>query len=140
VFIEYKNSFQYLLDPITQDYFPGLTVRILKPGSAHTGIDLDVHFDSGASRSLLNGEIIVPALELDLFSGPVQRYLPVSGVGLEGRIHKVEIFHPDLGSFSLDLVSARFRYAGIFSEGIFFNLIQIGFRERHQTLHIRSEP
>jgi len=140
VLTDYNHSFEYLLDPLTENSFPGLTVRILKPGSLDAGVDLDVHFDSGASRSLLNGEIVVPALGLDLFSGPPQRYESVSGAGLEGRIHKVEIFHPDLGSFPIDVgistASIRWNILG----RDFFNLVQIGFRERFQTLHIRTEP
>jgi hypothetical protein len=31
---------------------------------------LDVHFDTGASRSLLNGDLVVPALGLDVLITP----------------------------------------------------------------------
>jgi hypothetical protein len=101
---------------------------------------LNVHFDSGASRSLLNGEIVVPALGLDLFSGPTQRYNPVTGSGLEGRLHKVEIFHPDLGSFVLDVGISTVPIRRNILGRDFFDLVQIGFREHHQTLFITPEP
>ncbi|HXR35536.1 MAG TPA: hypothetical protein VN754_06285 [Candidatus Binataceae bacterium] len=138
--LEDAYSFSYLFDPVTQDYFPGLIVRVLKPGSPDSGVDLNVHFDSGASRSLLNGEIVVPALGLDLFSGPTQRYNPVTGSGLEGRLHKVEIFHPDLGSFVLDVGISTVPIRRNILGRDFFDLVQIGFREHHQTLFITPEP
>jgi hypothetical protein len=49
-----------------------MTLRIQRVGSPEIGVD--AHFDTGASRSLLNGDIVVPALGLDVFSEPIQRY------------------------------------------------------------------
>lgn len=115
-------------------------MRIERPGSPDVGVDLDVHFDSGASRSLLNGDVIVPALGLDVFSGPMQRYESVAGGLIEARIHALEIFHPQLGSFRLEAgISTVSIRRNIFGRD-FFNLIQIGFQERHQTFLIRTEP
>jgi hypothetical protein len=91
-------------------------------------------------RSLLNGEIVVPALGLELFSGPTQRYNPVTGSGLAGRLHKVEIFYPDLDSFVLDVGISTVPIRRNILGRDFFNLIQIGFRERHKMLLITVEP
>jgi hypothetical protein len=140
VLIGYTLSFEYLVDPISGDRYPGLTVRISLPGSSDSGVDLDVHLDSGADRSLLNGEIIVPALELDLLSGPVRRYEPIAGALLEARIHKISIFHPDLGLFLFDVgISTASLRRNILGRD-FFNLVQIGFREHHQTIFVTPEP
>ena len=118
---------------------PQIPVRISNPSLPGRAVDVDVHFDSGAERSLFNGDF-ASALEIDLFGGPDQPYESLSGNRISGRLHGIKIFHPQLGEFPLVVgFSTQPIHRNILGRD-FFNLIQIGFRERYLSFLIDPKP
>ena len=79
-------------------------------------------------------------LGLNLYSGPRKVYGSTAGESIEGRLHKVRLSHPDLGDFDLEIGFST----GVIRRNLlgrdFFNLIQIGFRERYHTYYLTPSP
>lgn len=119
--------------------FPALVVRIASPNFPLQSVEIDAYFDSGAEGTLIDGRH-ARAIGLELLAGQVKRYKSTMGTSLEARLHPISLSHPDLGAFQL--------IAGFSTDGItrnllgrdFFNLIQVGFRERHQVFYIEPNP
>lgn len=136
--VSYEYRFEYPRNP-EGNPFPILQLRVLNPSDPEKGLDIDAYLDSGAEYSLLNGWIAV-LLGLDLFSGSERKYGPIAGPIITGRVHRVRLSHPILGDFDMDI--------GFSTDGInrdvlgrdFFNLIQIGFRERQLTFYVSPRP
>lgn len=134
--VSYTHQFNYLYGT-NQRPFPGLVLQILGPGQL--ALETDAFLDSGTERSLFDGWIAT-ALGIDLLSGRQILYRSTAGREVEGRLHQVQLLHPDLGRFRMEV--------GFSTEPIrrnllgrdFFNLIQIGFQERHFTFYITPTP
>jgi hypothetical protein len=136
--VSYTHQLNYLYGP-DQRPFPGLVLQLLGLGHPQQALETDAYLDSGAERSLFDGWIAT-ALGVDLLSGRRILYRSTAGREVEGRLHQVELSHPDLGTFQLEV--------GFSTEPIrrnllgrdFFNLIQIGFRERHFVFYVTPTP
>lgn len=119
--------------------FPGLIVAVEKPGNSSSSVEVRAELDSGAEYSLFDGEIAA-AIGLDLYSGKLFTFDTTTGATIDARILQVTLRHADLGTFDLPL---RFSTSKILRDVLgrdFFNLIQIGFRERHLTVYLNATP
>lgn len=135
--VRYSHRFNYR--EIQKSSFPILQFRVSNPLQAELGVDIDAYLDSGAQYSLLSGWIAT-SLGLDLYSGRQRWYGTTAGHRIEGRVHQIRLSHPGLGSFDIGV--------GLSTEEIrrdllgrdFFNLVQIGFRERQLEYYMTPSP
>src|SRR3990172_4793328 len=96
----YSHQFNYR--EVNGKSFPILQLRISNPQQPELGIDIDTYIDSGAEYSILNGWIAT-SLGIALLSGEPRWFGTTIGNRIEGRRHRVRLFHPDLGSFDLEV-------------------------------------
>ena len=136
--VSYSRRFNYLYD-LQNQRFPGLPLRISSPNHPEQELDIDAGLDSGAQRSLFNGEI-GRVLGLDLFSGREVAYVSTTGVSVIARMHPVSLSHPALGRFRLEVGFSTTHIRRNLLGRDLFNLIQIGFRERHLTFYVTPTP
>ncbi len=136
--VSYEHQFDYFHDQ-RGERFPALQIRIATPGNPEQALDIDAYIDSGAERSLLDGSI-GRALGLDLFAGRQIPYVSTIGVRMEGWLHRVRLSHPDLGYFELEVGFSTGTIRRNLLGRDFFNLIQIGFRERHLAFYVTPTP
>ncbi|MBI3300886.1 MAG: hypothetical protein HYZ72_02245 [Deltaproteobacteria bacterium] len=116
-----------------------LVLQMASPDHPEQALDIDAYLDSGAQRSLFDGGIGT-ALGLDLFSGPEIRYVSIAGTGLAARLHQVRLAHPALGSFELEVGFSTVPISRNLLGRDFFNLVQIGFRERYLVFYVTPTP
>jgi hypothetical protein len=64
----------------------------------------------------------------------------VKGAGVEARLHWVRLSHPELGDFDLEIGFTESPISRNLLGRDFFNLIQIGFRERYLTFYATPTP
>ena len=138
--VEYGHSFPYLFDQATRKSFPGLQFDLSLPGNFHVTAYTRAHLDTGAELSLFDGALVVPTLGIDLMAGPEVALNSAGTFALSARIHRLEISHPMLGSFTLDAAISTVPIARNLLGRDFFEHIQIGFREFHHTFHIATGP
>jgi len=136
--VEYKYRFPYPLDP-QGDPSPILQLRVFNPSNTFSGLDIDTHLDSGAEYSLLNGWI-ARTLGFDLLSGNLRTYGPLVGPTIAGRVHRVRLSHPELGNFDMEMGFSTVEIHREILGRDFFNLTQIGFRERQLTYYLSTVP
>lgn len=136
--VEYDHQIPYAYDA-DGHRSPRLSLRIAKAEEPDVTIDIDAYLDSGAERTLFSGRIGA-ALGIDVVRGPELVFQTATGAGLVATLHQVRIEHPELGSFSLEVAfSTADLYRNLLGRD-FFNLIQVGFRERYLALYFRSTP
>jgi len=79
-------------------------------------------------------------LGIDILAGPRLVLQTTLGNRLEATLHPVRFMHPDLGSFTLEVgFSSTDIHRNLLGRD-FFNLAQIGFRERFLTLYVTPAP
>ena len=83
---------------------------------------------------------MVGALGIDLMAGPEILLASSGGFSLTGRIHRIEILHPDLGRFTLDAAISTVPIRRNLLGRDFFQHIQLGLRELHHTFMITAAP
>jgi len=136
--IAYDHQFEYAHD-LDGERYPRLDLQIAKVTEPELSIDINAHLDSGATRSLFSGRIGV-ALGIDILTGPRVVFQATTGGILTARFHPVRLAHPDLGSFDLEVGFSTTNIRRNLLGRDFFDLAQIGFRERHLTFYVTSAP
>jgi hypothetical protein len=136
--ITYTYQFQYTYDP-KGDPFPILPVRVLSTASPGLVVEVDAYLDSGAERSLFSGTLAIP-LGIDLLRGRRIAYFSAGGMRMDAFLHPVTIRHPELGQFDLEVGFSSVALARNLLGRDFFNLVQVGFRERQLVFYITPEP
>ena len=134
--VEYSHEFQYTDMEI--DRFPVLQFQVQSPGGGEA-VDVDAYLDSGARYSLFEGSML-SSISLDLMEGQPRPYYPVSGLPIEGRIHRVRLIHDRLGTFELDIGFSTGEISRNLLGRDFFDKIQIGFREHSVKFFIEVTP
>jgi len=138
--VEYVHSFPYSVDQFSGKSFPGLKFGVSLPESAHVELYINAYLDSGAEVSLFDGAPLVATLGIDLMVGREIRLDSARGFALGARIHRLSLWHPDLGRFTLDAAISTVPIMRNLLGRDFFQQIQIGFREFHQTFLIATAP
>ncbi len=134
----YDHEFEYPYDEVGRRA-PRLTFRAYAREDAETALDVEAYLDSGAEKSLFNGEI-GRTLGIDILAGKRITYQAAIGGHLSATIHPVRLVHDDLGVFHLDVGFTSGEISRNLLGRDFFNLIQIGFRERHLAFYIKPVP
>jgi hypothetical protein len=132
-------SFRYNYRAVSEDSFPLVMLRISNPSRQDISLDVDAYLDSGSQRSLFNGWR-ARVLGLDLLEGETKHYSSTTGSSIEAKLHTIHVHHDDLGDFELEV---GFSLVGIQREllgRVFFNLTQIGFREKQLQYYLTPTP
>ena len=135
--VSYGHDFPYITDT-RGNRFPALLLGIQVPQSDET-VDLDAYLDTGASTSLFDGSLL-RAIGVDLWTGEPSRYEGTSGTIVEARVHPVELVHDTLGVFRLRVGFSLGTIKRNLLGRDFFDLTQIGFREREQKFFVEPTP
>jgi len=138
--VAYTHSFAYLSDRDSGKLFSGLRLAISSPEKRVRTVDTVAQLDTGSDFSIFDGQLLVGALGIDLMDGPVILLASSGGFSITGRIHPIEILHPDLGRFTLDAAISTVPIRRNLLGHDFFQRIQIGFREFHRTFLITAAP
>lgn len=136
--VRYDNEFPYSYD-LNGERFPRLTIRLTNPASPDEAVDVDAYLDSGAQRSLFDGRI-GRAIGIDLLTGKERQYESTTGSSIAGMLHRVRLAHADLGLFDLELGFSTVHIKRNLLGRDFFDLVQIGFRERRLAFYVTPRP
>lgn len=98
-----------------------------------------MYLDCGAERSLFSGTLAAP-LGIDLLQGRRIAYFSAGGMRMDAFLHAVQIQHPELGQFDLEVGFSSVSLARNLLGRDFFNLVQLGFREHHLVFYVTPEP
>jgi len=135
--VQYEHALDYVDTP--RGPVPALVVLVSAPSGTGRKFETIAHLDTGAERSLFDGDICVN-LGLSLFSGRKRKFNFTGGGGPQGWEHSVAISHPALGSFDLEVSFSGGPITRNLLGRDFMNLIQIGFRERLQSFYVTVQP
>ena len=137
--VQYGLEFNYRI--YQDEAFPMLTIELRNPGTGDS-VDQDAFLDSGASRSVFMGQVAA-MLGLDLLTGQPWAFETNTGQPVQARIHPVEIALSDGGAARLLRLEMAFSMVDIRRNLLgrdFFNLAQVGFRERYGQFFLEPEP
>ena len=111
------------------------TVEIRHPSDPAIAVEQDAFLDSGASRSMFRGEI--PAmLGLNLLAGAPWSFETATGETIQARVHPVQLVLPATEDqpapmpMTLNVAFALGNVRRNLLGRDFFDLVQLGFRER----------
>jgi hypothetical protein len=135
--VEYQHQIEYAYDRKGKR-FPRLDFR-MSTSSLTDAVDVEAYLDNGCEYTLFNGWLGA-SLGLDLLSGRRRRFQSASGSFLEAAVHSVHLVHDDLGVFELEVAFSLTEIQRCLLGRDFFNLAQIGFRERYQYFFVTPEP
>ena len=85
-------------------------------------------------------ELVEPIMLRPVFAGKRIEYHSAIGGRLSATIHPIRLVHDDIGEFHLDVGFTSSAISRSLLGRDFFNLIQIGFRERHLTFYVDPSP
>lgn len=136
--VTYTHQHDYLYESRDRR-FPGLVIQVQNPDAPDRPVEVRAHLDSGAEYSLFNGWI-AHTIGLDLYSGLERIYASTTGDTVQARVHRVNLVHPELGTLDLNIGFSTDPIRRNLLGRDFFNLIQIGFRERHLVYYITPTP
>lgn len=102
-------------------------------------MDTDAYLDSGAELSLFNGDLLA-ALEIELINDKPKSYSPTVGNSITGYLHEVRLTVPDIDDFNLEIGFSDVQIRRNLLGRDFFNLVQIGFRERQLEYYLTPVP
>jgi hypothetical protein len=137
--VRYDHELPYAYDEVTGERFPRLTFCLSAPDDPSRAVDVDAFLDSGAQCSLFDGRL-AKAIGVDPLSGPEKTFASATGGSISATLHRVRIEHTLLGAFDLDVGFSSSHIRRNLLGRDFFNLVQLGFRERHLTLFVTATP
>jgi hypothetical protein len=138
--VTYDHSFTYSIDKSSGKSFPGLEFRVSFPEVVDRAIDVKAYLDTGAELSVFDGALLVPRLGIDLMAGREVRLNAAAGFAISARTHRLVLSHAQLGKFTLDAAISTVPISHNLLGRDFFQHLQIGFREFHQTFLVANAP
>jgi hypothetical protein len=118
---------------------PVLTVTVSGLENAEKAIDIEAYFDSGTSTSLFNGSFLT-GLGMQLINERKMVFRSTAGTSVEAYLHRVRLTLPEVGDFDLDVAFSNGQIVRNLLGRDFFNLVQIGFRERQLEYYLNPRP
>lgn len=118
---------------------PILQVGLQALNAATEPVEVDAYLDSGAFASLFDGSYLL-GIGLNLLGGRRRVYSTTGGHHIEARVHRIRLFHEELGNFELEVGFSMGDIRRNLLGRDFFNLIHLGFRERHSKFFITATP
>ena len=137
VTVEYSHRFYYR--EMIEGQSPVLTATMSSLEGGEGSIDIDAYLNSGASTSLFNGSFL-SALGIPLINDRRKLFASTAGNSVEAYIHRVRLTLPELGAFDLDIGFSNTQIIRNLLGRDFFNLVQIGFRERQSEYYLDPRP
>ena len=136
--VEYLHRFNYR--EIESRETPLLQLRLVYPSGSNNGIDFDVHLDSGCEGSLFNGYLL-QVLGGTVMNNNKKRYGSTVGDGVDAYLHNVQLSLPSvMDEFHLEIGFTITEIKRNLLGRNFFDLAQIGFRERRREYYLTFTP
>ncbi|MFQ5790117.1 MAG: hypothetical protein ACE5JI_06520, partial [Acidobacteriota bacterium] len=79
------------------------------------------------------------SIGLDFIGGTRKNFQTAGRQIIEARLHEVRLHHEELGTFDLEVAFSDQVFRNLLGRD-FFNLIQIGFRERRLEFYVTPRP
>ena len=136
--VSYLHRFEYGYDE-NEIRLPLLKFRLSNPTNPVLVVDVEAALDSGAERSLVDGRLAA-ALGLDVLGGRRITFETMGGGLLPAALHEVQLTHPQLGNFELEIAFSSGEIRRNLLGRDFFDLVQIGFREHFLTFFVTPVP
>jgi hypothetical protein len=133
----YQHRFNYAA--VLQGSCPVLQLSVRRQDNVEIGIDTDAYLDSSAEASLFNGGLLA-ALEMELMNGSPKSYGTTFGDTVTGYLHAVRLTVPSVGDFDLQIGFSNGDIRRNLLGRDFFNLVQVGFRERQMEYFLTPTP
>lgn len=137
--VNYSFRFDYRFDPLDGMRYPILTLELVNPDDLTRRVEVDAYIDCGCSKSLFDGRL-ANLIGIDPTRGPLVSYTSASGVSVAGILCSVQLQHPDLGRFDVEVGFAQVRLKRNLLGRDFLAHIQLGIREYRQEFFVRAEP
>lgn len=134
--VDYSNIFPYSIDPLTGRLLPILAFDLV---NRQRRVTLNGCLDTGCERSLLDGRLAL-AVGIDLTGASSIPYCSAVGISVAGLLAPVNLVHPALGSFHLEVGFSPMHLARNLLGRDFLDLIQIGFREHRLEFYVLPSP
>ena len=136
--VHYQHEFPYTYDS-RGELFPMLQLAVSNPFDPTPVVEMEAYLDCGAQRSLFDGSL-ARMVGIDLMTGRRLRFSTAAGLPIEAIAHPLRISHPDVGQFEFDVGLTTMPLRRNLLGRDFFNLVQIGFRERHSLFYVTPRP
>ena len=137
VTVEYSHRFYYR--EMIEGRSPVLTATLSKVEGGVVSIDVDAYLDSGATISLFNDSFL-RALSIPLINHRRTSFASTAGNSIDAYLHRVRLTLLEVGAFDLDIgFSSTPIHRNLLGRD-FFNLVQIGFRERQLEYYLNPRP
>jgi hypothetical protein len=136
VAVSYDLELDYLRDSARGSAFPGLWIVL--GGREDRELEVMAHLDSGTETSLFDGRI-GRAIGLDLSAGEILVFRSSTGAEIGASLHPVRVAQEKLGGYELTIAFGEQPITRNLLGRDFFNLFQIGFRERHLKIFFSAE-
>jgi hypothetical protein len=118
---------------------PIITVSMSPLHDPESGVDVDAFLDSGTSTSLFNGSFL-QGFDIAVINDHPKTFRATSGASLTAYLHAVRLTLPTVGVFDLTVAFSIDPIIRNLLGRDFFNLVQIGFRERHLQYFLQPTP
>lgn len=136
--VSYTHQFDYVHHEDGGRH-PQLSFRVSSLENPALVVDIDASIDSGAERSLMDGQVAV-LLGLDVLDGSKLTFETMAGSYLSSTLHTIQLAHADLGTFQMEVAFSAGKIRRNLLGRDFFDLVQIGFREHHLTFFVTPAP
>lgn len=137
VTVTYQHQFNYR--EFQTRHTPLLQLRLVYPSDSENGIDFDAHLDSGCEGSLFNGHLL-QTLGGTVMNEQRKHYGTTLGDGVDAYLHNVRLSLPDVIEFELEIGFTIGTIRRNLLGRNFFDLAQIGFRERRREYYLTFTP
>jgi len=137
VSVTYRYQFAYR--SINDRQYAIRQLRLSNPGNPEQGVDVDAYLDSGAEGSVFNG-LFLEALGIQLVNGQSKNYASTIGASVRCYLHSVQLSHPELGAFNLEVAFSELPIRRNLLGRDFFYYAQVGFRERYLQFYLTPTP
>ncbi len=134
--VSYAHELDYLRDSVSGDPFPGLWIVVRS--SADRALEIQAHLDSGAERSLFDGQI-AKAIGLPTENGERIYFRSTTGADIAAVSHRVQLAPEKLGECELAVGFSDREIARNLLGRDFFDFFRIGFREHHTKVLFSPE-
>jgi len=137
VTVTYQHQFNYR--EFETRHTPLLQLRLVYPSGSENGIDFDAHLDTGCEGSLFSGYLL-QALGGTVMNDRRKRYGSTLGDSVTAYLHTVQLSLPDISDFELEIGFTIGTIRRNLLGSNFFDLAQIGFRERQREYYLTFAP
>jgi hypothetical protein len=131
--IHFEHDVEYLDTPVGPA--PALMVALANPVRPGRFIDALAYLDTGAQRTVFDGEF-AEGLGMDILTGKKVLMGPTQGSSIGTREHRILLSHPVCGTLTLTVCFSEEQIHRNLLGRDFLGLLQVGFRHYDQMFFV----